>query len=107
MTLENNIGVIDFNRWDYGDPYEDFYKMMLFSRELSIPFAKGQIDGYFGNEVPKDFFSILALYLADVILYSVVWAIPFGEEEVNNMVKLAEMIFSDYNNFNSVVPKWY
>ena len=32
-----------------GDPYEEFYKMMMFSRELSVPFARGQIYGYFGN----------------------------------------------------------
>lgn len=106
LTSKDRLGVIDFNRWDYGDPYEDFYKMMLFSREASIPFAKGQIDGYFDDEIPKDFFEILALYLADVILYSVVWAIPYGEDEINKMLSLADMIFTDYDNFNSVVPKW-
>jgi len=106
LTYNNKLGVIDFNRWDYGDPYEEFYKMMLFSRDVSIPFTKGQIDGYFDEKVPKDFFKILALYLADVILYSVVWAIPYGEDDVNTMLRLADMIFADYDNFNSVVPKW-
>ncbi len=107
LTPNNDLGVIDFNRWDYGDPYEDFYKMMLFSKDRSIPFAKGQIAGYFTNQVPKDFFEILALYLADVILYSVVWAVPFGEEEVKTMLRLADMVFSDYDYFDSVVPKWF
>ena len=106
LTPKDRLGVIDFNRWDYGDPYEDFYKMMLFSREVSIPFAKGQIDGYFDDGVTKEFFEILALYLADVILYSVVWAISFGKEEINTMLRLADMIFTDYDYFNSVVPKW-
>src|SRR5690554_5276962 len=107
LTSKDTLGVIDFNRWDYGDPYEDFYKMMLFSREVSIPFTKGQINGYFDDGVPKDFFEILALYLADVILYSVVWAIPYGEEEINTMLRLADMIFSYYDYFNTVVPKWF
>ena len=107
ITPDNSLGIIDFNRWDYGDPYEDFYKMMLFSRELSIPFAIGQIQGYFEDDIPDNFFEIVALYIADVILYSVVWAIPFGENEVNTMLKLAEMIFSDYDFFTSVVPKWF
>ena len=107
ITSDNTLGIIDFNRWDFGDPYEDFYKMMLFSRELSIPFAIGQIHGYFKNRVPNDFFEILALYIADVILFSVVWAIPFGENEIKEMLKRAEMIFSDYEYFNSAVPKWF
>lgn len=24
------VGVIDFNRWDFGDPYEEFYKLQFF-----------------------------------------------------------------------------
>jgi aminoglycoside phosphotransferase (APT) family kinase protein len=106
-TPNNTIGVIDFNRWDYGDTNEEFYKMILFSRELSIPFAIGQINGYFGNDIPNDFFEILSLYVADVILFSVVWAIPFGIDEVNGMIKRAELILDDYNNFSTTIPKWF
>ena len=107
VAPDNTLGVIDFNRWDYGDPFEEFYKMMLFSRELSIPFAMGQINGYFENRVPNNFFDLLALYLADVILFSVVWAIPFGTDEVKGMIKRAEMMLSDYDNFNTTTPKWF
>jgi aminoglycoside phosphotransferase (APT) family kinase protein len=106
LCPNGTLGVIDFNRWDYGDPFEEFYKMMLFSRELSIPFAKGQINGYFENAIPNSFFDILALYLADVILYSIVWAIPFGTDDVNGMIKRAKMILSDYDNFTTAIPKW-
>ena len=101
------LAVIDFNRWDFGDPYEEFYKMMLFSREQSIPFARGQIQGYFSGEIPEDFFPTLALYLADVILYSVVWAEFFGEEEINKMIKLGEMTLADFDSFSSKIPGWW
>ncbi len=107
LTPENHLGIIDFNRWDYGDPYEEFYKMSLFSREKSIPFSRGQIHGYFGGEVPEDFFPLLALYLADVILYSIVWAIPFGEEEVLEMQRRALMVLSDYDSFHTIPPTWF
>lgn len=40
-------GTIDFNRYDWGDPFHDFFKIAYFSREISIPFSIGQIDGYF------------------------------------------------------------
>lgn len=52
-------------------------------------------------------FDLLALYLADTILFSVVWAIPFGSDEVNGMIKRAEMILTDYDNFNTTTPKWF
>ena len=107
LTPDKKLGVIDFNRWDYGDPYEEFYKMMMFSREVSIPFARGQIYGYFGDDIPEDFFKLLALYLADVSLYSIVWAVPFGEQDVNNMLQIAEIIFTDFDNFKTVVPGWF
>ncbi len=102
----NNLGIIDFNRWSYGDPYEEFYKTMLFSRELSISFAKGQLHGYFGSVIPDDFFPLLKLYLADVILFSVVWSIPFGQKDVDNMIKRSQMIFKDFENFKSEKPIW-
>ncbi|HSL93105.1 MAG TPA: aminoglycoside phosphotransferase family protein, partial [Bacillota bacterium] len=43
LTPDNEIGVIDFNRWDYGDPWEEFYKAAYFSREVSVPFTCVQI----------------------------------------------------------------
>jgi aminoglycoside phosphotransferase (APT) family kinase protein len=51
------IGVIDFNRWDFGDPYEEFYKLQSFSRETSPLFSYGQILGYFDGEVPESFWT--------------------------------------------------
>lgn len=106
LTPNRDLGVIDFNRWDYGDPWEEFYKMMLFSRELSIPFVQGQIHGYFDGDVPDLFHRLVALYMADVILFSVVWAIPFGSNEVDGMIKRAAMVMSDYNNFRTHLPCW-
>lgn len=107
ITKNNELGIIDFNRWGFGDNYHEFYKMMIFSRELSIPFALGQMDGYFENKIPKDFFDILALYVADVILFSIVWAIPFGMNDIKGMIKRAEIILDDYDNFKTTIPKWF
>lgn len=38
-------GVIDFNRCDWGDPWEDFYKLPWFGVPVSVPFARGQVQG--------------------------------------------------------------
>lgn len=36
---DGTIGVIDFNRWEVGDPYEEFYKLESFGVEVSIPYC--------------------------------------------------------------------
>lgn len=104
---DGRLGIIDFNRWDYGDPYEDFYKLAFFSRERSIPFCRGQVAGYFPEGVPEQFFPLLALYVADVMLFSAVWAIPFGPAEVEGMLRRAEMIMADYQGFQTAIPGWW
>ncbi|MFD2043047.1 aminoglycoside phosphotransferase family protein [Ornithinibacillus salinisoli] len=48
-------GIIDFNGYDFGDPYHDFYNLALFSRRISEPFVIGQINGYFLGQ-PEDYF---------------------------------------------------
>lgn len=106
LTPEHDIGVIDFNRWDYGDPWEEFYKAAYFSREVSIQFTRGQIEGYFSGQVPESFYPLLALYLADVILFSAVWAMQFGDKEVQGMIDRAQLILADYDNFTRHVPGW-
>ncbi len=49
---DDSIGVIDFNRWEVGDPYEEFYKLQSFGTEHSIPYCIGQIDAYFDDNIP-------------------------------------------------------
>lgn len=106
LSPTGELSIIDFNRWDYGDPYEEFNRMMVFSREQSIPFARGQLVGYFGEDIPDLFFRLVALYLADVILFSVVWATSFGQADVDNMLRRAQMILDDYDGFTTHKPIW-
>lgn len=101
------IGVIDFNRWEVGDPYEEFYKLESFGIEVSVPYSVGQIDAYFDGEIPMDFWGALAVYCAWSALYSIKWAERFGQKDVDGMVERCHRAFENYDKFNSVVPKWY
>ncbi len=106
-THKGSIGVIDFNRWEIGDPYEEFYKLESFGIELSIPYCIGQIDAYFDDKIPEDFWITLAVYVAHASLYSIKWAEKFGQEEIDGMVTRCRMAFDDYDKFRSYIPKWY
>ncbi len=102
-----SIGVIDFNRWEVGDPYEEFYKLESFGIERSIPYCIGQIDAYFDDDIPEDFWITLAVYVAHASLYSIKWAEKFGQKDIDGMVKRCLIAFEDYDHFKSYIPKWY
>lgn len=108
IYMENGeIGVIDFNRWEVGDPYEEFYKLESFARELSIPYCIGQIQAYFNDDIPEDFWSILAVYVAHASLFSIKWAEKFGQADIAAMAERCMVAFEDYDYFRRNIPVWY
>jgi len=106
ITENKEIGVIDFNRYDFGDPWEEFNRI-VFSLNISKPFTVGQINGYFDNKVPDEFFKLMALYIASNALSSVPWAIPFGKKEVEIMLNNIDEMLKYYDYFNGFIPNWY
>lgn len=106
VTSLGDLGIIDFNRFDYGDPWEEFNRIS-FDASVSKYFSSGRINGYFNDNVPDVFFRLMALYLASNQLSSIHWAIPFGEEEVNLMLKRAANIMEWFDGFQMYVPTWY
>ncbi|MGL4736938.1 MAG: hypothetical protein ACRCW2_05730, partial [Cellulosilyticaceae bacterium] len=101
------LGVIDFNRWEIGDPYEEFYKLDSFGIGVSVPYCRGQIDAYFEGVVPDEFWEILAVYVAHAALYSIKWAERFGQADVDHMVAICQNVFNNYEYFHRSIPKWY
>ncbi len=98
--------IIDFNRNDFGDPWEEFNRIVWCAQKSSL-FASGMVDGYFDGNVPFDFWKLLGLYISSNTLSSVYWAIPYGEAEVNTMMNQAEEVLAWYNDMTEPVPIWY
>ena len=106
MIEKNKIVIIDFDRYDFGDPWEEFNRIVWCAQASPI-FASGIINGYFDNEVPLEYWKLLALYISSNMLSSIPWAIPFGESEVNTMLNQAKDVLSWYNNMHNPIPTWY
>lgn len=107
MMLEDGaLVVIDFDRFDYGDPWEEFNRI-TWSADASPFFATGLVNGYFDGNVPEGFWRLLALYVSGNTLGSVGWAIPFGQEEVNVQLRMAQEVLGWYEGMTRVVPSWY
>jgi aminoglycoside phosphotransferase (APT) family kinase protein len=106
LTKNGSVGIIDFNRLGFGDPWEEFNRI-TFCAGVSKFFASGRINGYFNNNIPDTFFRLLALYIGSNQLSSIPWAIPFGQEDINFMLKQANDVINWYNGFETHIPSWY
>ncbi|MCB0664681.1 MAG: phosphotransferase [Saprospiraceae bacterium] len=106
ITPDKQLAVIDFNRLDFGDPWEEFNRIP-WSANKSISFARGQINGYFKDEVPKGFFELMALYIGVNQIGSIPWAIPYGPKELEILLDQTNEVLEWYDNFDRSMPQWY
>ena len=108
LMVDSNgtLTVIDFGKVDFGDPWEDM-KAITWDIGMSPLFATGRINGYFNNNVPIEFWQLLALYICVGSLSSIPWAIPFGDEQIQVMVNQAKDVLSWYDDMKNSVPTWY
>lgn len=100
------LAVIDFDRFDFGDPWEEFSRI-VWCAGVSPAFAAGRVDGYFGGPPPAAFWPLLALYVASNLLSSIPWAVPFGQGEVDIMLRQAQDVLGWYHGMQTPVPAWY
>lgn len=106
MIERGELRIIDFDRYDYGDPWEEFNRI-VWSAMVSPPFATGQLVGYFGGRPPIDFFRLLPFYIASNTLSSIYWSIPFGQNEIDTMLKQARDVLRWFDGMKNPVPSWY
>ena len=108
MMIDRNgqLVIIDFNRNDYGDPWEEFNRIVWCAQKSPL-FASGMVDGYFDGDVPKAFWELLALYISSNTLSSVYWAVPYGDAEVDTMLNQAADVLNWYDDMTKTVPDWY
>jgi len=108
MMVDKNgvLTIIDFDRDDFGDPWEEFNRIVWCAQAAPF-FASGMVDGYFDFRIPMEFWKLLALYICSNTLSSLPWAIPFGDREVGIMREQAAQVLQWYDRMQNVVPGWY
>lgn len=103
---DKQLYIIDFDRYDFGDPWEEFNRIVWCAQTAPL-FAAGMVNGYFDNHVPMKFWDLLALYISSNALSSLPWAVPFGEKQVQIMITQANDILNWYEHMKNPVPTWY
>ena len=77
--------------------------MLSGAREQRRLFAAGMVDGYFGGNIPMEFWKLLAFYICSNTLGSLPWAMPFGEGQIQVMRKQAAQVLEWYDGMRM----WY
>ena len=106
IDCKGTLTIIDFDRDDFGDPWEEFNRI-VWCAQAAPAFASGMVDGYFNGHIPVEFWKLLALYICSNTLSSLPWAIPFGEKEIQVMRNQAAQVLEWYDGMKNVVPTWY
>ena len=106
LGADNHLKVLDFDRYDIGDPWEEFNRI-IFTSSLSSAFASGQIDSYFEENIPKEFWALLALYLTVNSLGALSWAERVAPDQIPLMKEQADLLSCWFKGYEQEVPSWY
>jgi len=102
------VALIDFNRSDYGDAYEEFRKLPWFTLPVSRPFAHGCLVGYFeASEPPPDFWPRYTLHVAMSSWDSVLWAADFYPEQLANFRERSTAILAGHDLLSGGPAAWW
>lgn len=103
---QGKITVIDFDRDDWGDPWNEFNRIIWDGRAAPA-FAKGMVDGYFDGAVPEEFWRLLALYLSCNMISSLPWSLDYGERELRIALENGQRVLDWFDNMTRLIPSWY
>ncbi len=108
MMIDKNgkLTVIDFEKMDYGDPWEEFNRI-IWTAQLAPECARGVVDGYFDSNVPEHFWRLMALYICSNSIGSLPWAVSYGDREVDVMLRQNRDILEWYDDMERFIPEWY
>ncbi|MBU1020853.1 MAG: phosphotransferase, partial [Firmicutes bacterium] len=106
INQEEDLFVIDFNRMKLGDPYYEFNRIGI-SSQFSPDFATGQIDGYFQDDTPTDFFRYLKFYTISVLIGTIPWSLKYTSDDLAFSLASLEHVYEEFQQLKSNQPTWY
>lgn len=100
-------GIIDFNRYEWGDPVHDFHKASLFTAAQSPALATGQVDGYHDGQFPDGFWRLHNLYVAMVLHGDLAWTATHYPEHIEGSRHRVEQMIKTHDLVGDDPPTWY
>ncbi|MDW7657858.1 MAG: phosphotransferase [Bacillota bacterium] len=107
FSYETSVSLIDFEKWQFGDPLADLTPIMTDFSHISSRFATGFLDCYFHYQTDVRTFRCLAFYAALRRLQQYAAACAAGEMARQLAIQDVRQLVKDYSGFSTVVPVWY
>ncbi len=105
ISPDGELYMIDFQMCGETDPYLVMTGAGV-SAMYSVPFAMGQIDGYFGKTVPEDFWQKYRYYMLAEMLYAFTVGVKM-EEEREETLHMFDNEIKRIKYQGSPIPMWY
>ena len=105
ISSDGELYMIDFQMCGETDPYLVMTGAGV-SAMYSVPFAMGQIDGYFGKTVPEDFWQKYRYYMRAEMLYAFTVGVKM-EEEREETLHMFDNEIKRIKYQGSPIPMWY
>lgn len=107
MVVEGaELKVLDFNRYSFGDPYEEFDRMTM-NIHYSRTFSKGLLHAYFKGTPPMEFFALWKLYALTNAVGSIPWALENSPESLSFVKEMVASTLEEFLVDEVPVPRWY
>lgn len=105
ISPDGELYTIDFQMCGVADPYHVLTGAGV-SSMYSVPFAMGEIEGYFGKEIPNGFWEKYAYYMTAEMLYAFTVGVHMEEEREETLHMFDDEVERMKNN-GSCIPEWY
>lgn len=105
ISPDGELYVIDFQMHGVADPYHVLTGAGV-SAMYSVPFAMGQLDGYFGGPAPEEFWAMYDHYMLSEMLYAFTVGVHMEDEREETLHMFDEEV-ERIRRKGPVVPGWY
>ena len=105
ISPNGELYIIDFQMCGEADPYFAMTGAGV-SAMYSVPFAMGQMDGYFGKTVPADFWEKYNYYMLAEMLYAFTVGVTI-ETERAEALHMFDGEVERIRHGGALVPAWY
>lgn len=106
ISPDKKLYAIDFQGSGIVDPYYALTGTMV-TAEVSTQFSIGQLQSYFGGNVPDDFWELNSYYMVAESINAFVVAVAMGQEEIDYSNEMSKVMLKWFDNLNNFVPSWY
>ncbi|MXV44650.1 phosphotransferase [Saccharibacter sp. 17.LH.SD] len=106
ISPNGELYAVDFQMCGHIDPYLAMMSVGYTARS-SVAFAMGQMDGYFGNEVPGSYWKLVAFYELAQVFHAYPVGIGLGGDEADEVRHIFDGVAERLDFDKASIPDWY